>query len=494
MNMKAKTENPRHKGHWLHGLWVVVVVAALSVFCRIAHYSLIIPLFLLFLGIYLNLLQRANHKLLLHLGLLVALILSTAYVIVEYSPFPHHFTPVAGIAMLTMLLFNDLQLAFLMAFVSSTLVSLILGGNFGTMLTFFMGSLTGAYAVRGARQRSQIITGGLFASGVHLVCLLLLFPDVRVLTSRVFEIDYVRPFAGNGIISALLVLSTLGIFEYAFGVLTNFSLIEIADSNHPVLKRMQLEAPGTWQHSLTVAQLAEAAADAVGANPLLTRAGAYYHDIGKIAQSEYFTENQLYGGNKHEDIEPSMSRLVILNHVKEGIELARKNKLNPIIIDFIPQHHGTALMHYFYQKALEEAKEGETVSEENFRYPGPKPQTPETAITLLADSVEGATRALDEPNPTKIEETVRKVVNNKFIDGQLDECNLTLKEIDKICSTFARILSAMYHGRVKYPEEKNESAKAKIETKNGSGSKKSAEKSVPQSSADRQDRQDGPSV
>ena len=168
-----------------------------------------------------------------------------------------------------------------------------------------------------------------------------------------------------------------------------------------------------------------------------------------------------------------MSRLVVLNHVKEGIELANKYKLNQKIIDFIPQHHGTSLMHYFYQRALEETHDQE-VSEENYRYPGPKPQTRETAIVLLADSVEGATRALDEHSPTRIEEVVRKVVNNKFIDGQLDECNLTLKDIDVICRTFTRVLSAMYHGRVRYPEKKN----------NGNHHKKSTEESARPSPAD----------
>ena len=233
---------------------------------------------------------------------------------------------------------------------------------------------------------------------------------------------------------------------------------------------MAIEAPGTYHHSLIVSNLAEAAADSIGANALLVRVGAYYHDIGKLIKAEYFTENQMVGYNKHDDIEPSMSRLVIFNHVTEGIELAKRQKLNPAIIDFIPQHHGTGLMYYFYQKALEEAKEGETVDENDFRYPGPKPQTRETAITLLADSVEGATRSLDEHTPTKIEETVKKVINNKFIDGQLDECNLTLKEINKISATFTRILSAMYHARIKYPEKKNGSTKLKSESKDAGGS------------------------
>jgi hypothetical protein len=215
----------------------------------------------------------------------------------------------------------------------------------------------------------------------------------------------------------------------------------------------------------------------------LARAGAYYHDIGKIAKSEYFTENQMLMDNKHDYIEPSMSRLVILNHVKEGIELAKKNKLHPIIIDFIPQHHGTSLIYYFYQKALEGAEEGESISEENFRYPGPKPQTKEAAIILLADSVEGAMRSLDDPTPIKIEETVKKIVNNKFIDGQLDECNLTLKEIDKISATFIRILSAMYHARIKYPEKKD-----------GIISRKPTEKGSAQSSPGLQNRKGNPSA
>jgi putative nucleotidyltransferase with HDIG domain len=205
---------------------------------------------------------------------------------------------------------------------------------------------------------------------------------------------------------------------------------------------------------LIVSNLAEAAADAIDAHSLLVRVGAYYHDIGKMVHPEYFTENQMVTGNKHDELEPSMSRLVIFNHVKEGIELARKYHLNHRIIDFIPEHHGTSLMHNFYQKALAEGQ-SEGLEEKDYRYPGPKPQSKETAIVLLADSVEGATRSLEEHTPQRIEDVVRKVINNKFIDGQLDECNLTLREIDTIATNFVRVLSAMYHGRVKYPENSN---------------------------------------
>jgi len=249
-------------------------------------------------------------------------------------------------------------------------------------------------------------------------------------------------------------MATCKVFETIFGEITNFTLMELADSSHPLIKRMVIEAPGSYHHSLIVSNLAEAAADAIHAHALLVRVGAYYHDIGKMVKPEYFTENQMVTGNKHDELEPSMSRLVIFNHVKEGIELAHKHHLNHRIIDFIPEHHGTSVMYYFYQKALaEENPEG--LEEKDYRYPGPKPQSKETAIVLLADSVEGATRSMEEHTPQRIEDLVRKVINNKFIDGQLDECNLTLKEIDVIAATFVRVLSAMYHGRVKYPEKSN---------------------------------------
>jgi len=458
----------------------ILVFLLLSIFCHMAHYSLIIPLLLFSLGAQLYYLRKADFKMFLNLGLLIALIVFTTNVIIHYTTISIFYIPVAGIAMLAMLLFNDLQIAFIMSFVSSVLVSLIAGGNFGMMLIFFIGSLTGAYSVRGSRTRGQLMGAGLFISVIHLLCLVLVNPNFGLLLQNDFVMQQFYPLAVNGFICVILVLGTLKVFEYLFGVLTNYSLLELSDFNQPLLKRMILEAPGTYHHSLVVSNLSEAAADAIGANALLTRVGAYYHDIGKMVKPEYFTENQLIGGNKHDNIEPTVSRLVILNHVKEGIDLAKKNQLNPVIIDFIPQHHGTSIIHYFHQKALEAAEDNETIDESNFRYPGPKPQIRETAIVLLADSVEGAVRSLDEANPTRIEEMVKKIINNKFIDGQLDECNLTLKEIDKISSTFTRILGAMYHGRIKYPEKKNT---------NGNNHQKSSEKTSSQSSSDNKDRQ-----
>jgi len=441
--------------HFRHIGLSALFMLILGSFCYFVGFSLLMPFILVFLGIHLFFFRKANPRLFMNLGLLLALIVFGAYAFIKYTNVSEFYIPVATVAMLTMLLFNDLQLAYLMSFASSIFVTFIVGGDISLMVIFFIGGLTAAYLVKGSRTRGDLIKAGFVIGLIQSLGAIFTYPDLHFIVTKEFALNYLRPFLINGFLVIGVVMVSSKIFESLFGVLTNFSLLELSDFNHPLLRRMVMEAPGTYHHSLVVSNLSEAAADAIGANALLTRVGAYYHDIGKMVNPEYFTENQLVDGNKHDTIEPTMSRLVILNHVKEGIELAKKYKLNSLIIDFIPQHHGTSLMHYFYQKALETAKGEEDVTEEHFRYPGPKPQTRETAIVMLADSAEGATRALDDPTPMAIEETVRKVINNRFIDGQLDECNLTLKEIDRIARTFSRVLSAMYHARVKYPEKKN---------------------------------------
>ena len=256
----------------------------------------------------------------------------------------------------------------------------------------------------------------------------------------------------NGVVCGIAVVGLLPVFEYLFGRITNISLLELSDFNQPVLKRLMLEAPGTYHHSLIVGNLSEAACEAVGANALLARIGAYFHDIGKIEKSEYFSENQNLGVTKLEDLTPSMSKLIIINHVKEGEALSKRYRLNIKITDFILQHHGTSLVYYFYRRALENEEEDKNVSEEGFRYPGPKPKSKETAIVLLADSVEAATRSIKDPTPNRIEQEVHKIVNNKFIDGQLDECELTLKDLEKISGIFIRLLTSIYHARITYPK------------------------------------------
>ncbi len=425
-----------------------LTLLALAAFSYFTGLPLVIPFLFFLFGLHLFFYKKISVRLFLHLAILLVLLMAGASLLKSYG-LSAFYLPVASIAMLTILLFNDMQLTFMMAFMSATLSALVLNLNLSEMLIFFMGSLAGAYKLKDARTRGVVLTAGILVAFVQLSCDVLVNPVMN--TDILMQI--IKPLAISGLTSGIIVLATLKIFETMFAEMTNFTLLELSDSSHPLLKRMLVEAPGSYHHSLIVSNLAEAAAEEIGANSLLVRVGAYYHDIGKMLKPQYFTENQIVTGNKHDVLEPSMSRLVILNHVKDGVELAHKYKLNQKIIDFIPQHHGTSLMHYFYQKALTEG-DAQEVGEENYRYPGPKPQSKETAIVLLADSVEGATRALDDHAPSRIEEVVRKVINNKFIDGQLDECNLTLREINSIAATFTRALSAMYHGRVKYPEEK----------------------------------------
>ncbi len=448
--MNAPHSTKTKQQSWLEIAIASVLFISLTAVMALSQYSLIIPVLIFFMGFHLSFFGKANLRLLVNLGLLLAILMLTIDVLRAYPHITPLYVPVASLVMLTMLLFHDLQLVFLMSFISSMTIALMTGGGIVMMVTFFLSCLVGAYTVKGARTRGRLIAAGFYVSLTQVLCALVLNPS---LTHASFDL-VLKPLFLNGIICFFVVVSTLKIFETIFGEITHFTLLELADSsNQPLLKKMILEAPGTYHHSLIVSNLAEAAADAIGAHGLLARVGSYYHDIGKMIKPEYFTENQMVSGNKHDDLEPSMSRLVILNHVKEGIELAKKHGLNQKIIDFIPQHHGTALIFYFYQRALAESG-GDKIDEENYRYPGPKPQTRETAIVMLADSVEGATRSLDEHTPARVEDVVHKVINNKFIDGQLDECNLTLRDIEVIASVFARVLTAMYHGRIKYPEKK----------------------------------------
>jgi cyclic-di-AMP phosphodiesterase PgpH len=454
---------------------VVITFLVLMVFCYFSGLPLIIPLLLFFFALHLFYIKKVKPRLLLHLALLLTLLVFAAHALQSYSHLSHYYLPVASIAMLTMLLFNDAQISFMMAFMSAVLAGVILGFDLNEMLIFLLGGWGGAFKVRDARTRGVLIETGIFVSIIQVICAFLINPVINEAT-----LMYIfKPLAVNGLICTVVVIAMSKIFETLFGEITNFTLLELSDSAHPLLKRMVVEAPGSYHHSLIVSNLAEAAADAIDAHSLLVRVGAYYHDIGKMVNPEYFTENQMVTGNKHDDLEPSMSRLVIFNHVKEGIELARKYRLNNRIIDFIPQHHGTSLMYFFYQKALAGGLQ-EGLEEKDYRYPGPKPQSKETAIVLLADSVEAATRALDEHTPQRVEDVVRKVINNKFIDGQLDECNLTLREIDTIASTFVRVLSIMYHGRVKYPEKSN-----------GNNPKKSSKEDTDTSSKDPQGGESG---
>jgi putative nucleotidyltransferase with HDIG domain len=277
---------------------------------------------------------------------------------------------------------------------------------------------------------------------------------------------------GNGILTAMIVGGALPLIEHLFQVTTDISWLEASDLNHPLLRRMTIEAPGTYHHSLVVANLAEAAAEAIGANATLCRVCSYFHDVGKLVKPEYFTENMNFERNPHDDLAPTMSALIILAHVKEGVDLALKYKLNQRIIDIIQEHHGTSLVYYFYQRAIQQQEDARAggkimkireedipeVREESFRYSGPKPQTKESAIISLADIVESASRSLEKPTPQKVEQLVSELIEERIADGQLDECDLTLGEIKIIAARFRFTLMTMLHTRIAYPKQETKFA------------------------------------
>lgn len=258
------------------------------------------------------------------------------------------------------------------------------------------------------------------------------------------------------ILASILMTGLLPFIERLFDVQTDISLLELGDARHPLLQELVRRAPGTYNHSINVASIGEAAAEAIGANGLLVRVGAYFHDIGKMLKPQYFIENQGQEGNRHLSLLPAMSTLVIIAHVKDGVNLARQHRLPQSIIDFIEQHHGTTLVEYFYRQAAKQFEadpDGTEVDETHFRYPGPKPQSKETAVLMLSDAVESASRTLVEPTPSRIENLVNEIAMKRLLDGQFSECGLTLDELRTIENSLVKSLSAVYHGRVKYPDQ-----------------------------------------
>ena len=318
-------------------------------------------------------------------------------------------------------------------------------------------SVTSAFYCRKIRSRTRLVNVGLSAAAI-------VFPTVlgvkfmlgqpihqAILTDAIL-------FAAGTFAAGLLMTNLLPFLEGWFEIQTDARLLELSDANHPLLKELVQRAPGTYNHSINVASVSEAAAEAIGANGLLCRVAAYFHDIGKLRKPDYFIENQAGGVNKHDDLTPSMSTLVIIAHVKDGVEIGRNHKLPPRIIDLIEQHHGTTTVQYFYQRALknsEDANDGVAtgVDQADFRYPGPRPQTREAAVMMLADAVESASRSLREPTPARIESLVTEISKQKLDDGQFDECNITIEELKTICASLVKSLNAMYHARVQYPEQ-----------------------------------------
>ncbi len=372
----------------------------------------------------------------------------------------YYFFPVAAGAMLIRIVLNS-EVALIYSIFVSLLTGLLLEEGIFLPIFYLIGSIVGAHSVARCDQRSQLIKGGLLVGLTNL--LLISFQGMS--TARIFEADILFGLLmglAGGVVAGMIVVGLASIVESIFGYTTDIKLLELANLDQPILKEMLMKTPGTYHHSMIVGNLVEAGAKAINVNPLLSRVSAYYHDIGKIKKPQYFIENQMTGNNRHDKLTPSMSSLILVSHVKDGIELAKGNKLGNKIIDILRQHHGTRLINYFYQKAKEQEKPGvQEVDERDFRYLGPKPQTKEAGLVMLADAVEAASRTLDDPTPARIKGLVQKIINDIFIDGQLDECELTLKDLNEIAKSFNIILNAIHHHRIEYPESQLEGEQQK---------------------------------
>lgn len=394
----------------------------------------------------------SEPRLLLLMGLVMVVTTLFAVAATYFSGF---LIPVAmGVILITVLFGYRLALLFNLTF--ALMVGLITGGQFSFVLVALLGGLVSIYAVTRLSQRSDLARAGFYVAAINVVLItanFLFFGDISVETEALFGFGAaLLAGAVNGIFSSVVAIGMLPYLESLFGVTTAITLLELSNPNHLLLREMLLKAPGTYYHSMMVSNLAETAAEKVGADALLARVGAYYHDIGKLKRPYFFSENQLSGDNPHDRLSPNLSALIIGAHPSDGYERGRKHRLPETILDFTLQHHGTSMISFFYQKALERDCR-EEVSPEKFRYEGPRPQTKETAIVMLADSVEAGVRSLSKPSSSRVEGLVRRMIREKLDDGQLDQCDLTMRELDQIADSFVYIMSGIYHSRVEYPEK-----------------------------------------
>ena len=406
------------------------------------------------MGVYLVFFQQREVRRissLLALGLIWAGTILATYA-VSRMELSEYLIPIAVSSILVTVLFN-LGMGVFNTICLSIFLGVIIGFDFSlTFVNLTVGIVT-AYSVRRVHHRYDFYRPILYGAVAYLV-LIYLLETLRFQEARaIFDLCAIGVL--NAFFCSILCVGLLPVFESLFGFTTDLTLLELSDLNHPLLRRLSMEAPGTYHHSLMIGTLAEAAAEAIGANALLARVGAYYHDVGKIEKPEYFIENQALFKSRHDKLSPSMSALILESHVKVGRDLALEYDLPDKIIDLVEQHHGTTLMEFFLHKARRQSH-GNDVPDEEFRYPGPKPQSREAAILMLADSAEAVSRTLDDPKPSRLRTAIRKVVRDKFEAGQFDECELTLKNLSRIEESFLKRLMAVFHSRVEYPEKKAE--------------------------------------
>lgn len=370
---------------------------------------------------------------------------------------PYIIPVVCGAILMTILI--DYRISLVTNLLNLIFISIIVGFNPSIILLSILSIILGSTAVKKVQQRNDII----YSTGYIAVIIGVLALTIGMISSNNLKENLIQTgYTLIGVVlSGILAVGLLPFFESIFDVVTNIKLLELSNPNQPLMKKLIMEAPGTYHHSMMVANLAEAAAELVGGNPVIARVGAYYHDIGKTKRPYFFGENQIGRDNPHDKITPNLSTLIILSHTKDGLEMAKEQKIPKVIQDIIVQHHGTTLVKYFYFKAKKEAENPDEIKEEDFRYPGPIPNTKESGILMLADSVEASVRSITDPTKGKIEEMVNNIINDKLNNRQLVDCDLTLKDVEIIRKSFLKTLDGIYHHRIEYPSE----AKTKKEVK-----------------------------
>lgn len=394
---------------------------------------------------YRKIFDNTNNLILISIINIISLVLARSTALISPYLVPMIFGPI----MLTLLL--NYKISLVVSLLNCVLISGVISFKPEVMILAFVSCVLGSTSLRKMQQRNDIL---LSTAYIALMCAVLTFSTGTLLSNDMMEVLESTAMGGVGILlSGILAIGFLPVFETTFDIVTTVKLLELSNPNSPLLKKLLMEAPGTYHHSVLVSNLSELAAEEIGGNSVLARIGSFYHDIGKTKRPYFFKENQIGKDNPHDKITPNLSTLIITSHVKDGLEMAKEYNLPKVIRDIIAQHHGTTLVKYFYYKMKNSPEGGEEVKEADFRYPGPIPESKEAGIIMLADSVEAAVRSISEPTKGKIEEMVNNIIKDKLHSGQLDNCDLTLKDLTKIRQCFLKVLSGIYHERIEYPTE-----------------------------------------
>ncbi len=437
---------------------------------RTVVFALILSLFAAYLHFY-QPLVLANFSHLLLISLLGIITVGLSSLAISFQGIYYYLIPMAFASILVALLLKT-ELALYFTLTVSMLVAVHSGMRLAGPLVALLGGTTAVLSVRGLKRRTEFYRSILWVCGANVVAI----GSIELFRASATSLLIRGSLLGvlNGFGSVFLAMGFLAVFERLFRITTDHTLLELSDLNRPILRRLALEASGTYHHSLVVASLSEAAAQAIGANPLLARVASYYHDIGKLKKPEYFIENQIGLKNPHNKLTPRMSSLIVSAHVKDGVELAKEQRLPKEIADAISKHHGTTVMRPFFERAKALNPE-QNPSDTDFRYPGPKPESKEIALVMLADSIEATARSLEEPTTSRLKGVIKSVIEARLLDGQLDQCGLSLRDLHKIGEAFLPILIGVFHPRVDYPKEKRDED-SHTEPK-GKGTRKTSKKS-----------------